>query len=257
MKRMSVVVFVLSLLAPALLHAQTISTDRPGATDAATTVPAGALQLETGFEARRAGSVQSVHHQLTVARIGLVDSIEARLTPPGTISLNGAVRGTDPEVGVKLGGEVTESIDAGFLFSASIPAVNPGTGSVIHARATASGDIGPATLTGTLGGSYGRVTVEDNQADFEGLAAVSVSFGLVGDLGAYVEAYSTFPQNGEISPVADGGLTYLVAPWLQLDAYAGAGLYGDAPDWLAGAGVSVLVPPSVLETDEQAEDVEP
>ncbi|MGM0557680.1 MAG: transporter [Myxococcota bacterium] len=240
-------VLVLSLLLPTVVHAQTISTDRPGATDSATTVPQGALQLETGFEARREGSVQAVYHLLTVARIGLNDNFELRLTPPGTLTLNGAVRGTDPEVGLKVSSPLGESTDFGFLATASLPAVNPGTGSVLQARATASTAIGSATLAGTLGGSYGRVTAEGNQADFEGLAAVSFAFGLVGDLGAYVEGYATLPQNGEISPVADAGLTYLAAPWLQIDAYAGAGLYGDAPDWLAGAGLSVLVPPSVLD----------
>jgi hypothetical protein len=251
MLRTSAVIFLLMLLGPSFAHAQSFSTDRPGATDAATTVPEGALQLETGFEARREGSVQAVYHQLSVARIGVTDSFEIRLTPPGTLTLNGAVRGTDPGVGVKIASALGESTDFGFLASASLPAVNPGTGSVLQARATASTAIGSTALTGTLGGSYGRVTTEDNQADFEGLAAVSFSFGLVGDLGAYVEAYSTFPQDGQISPVLDGGLTYLAAPWLQIDAYAGAGIYGDAPDWLAGAGLAVLVPPSVLGADEQ------
>lgn len=256
MYRTLAALFVVALLTPATALTQTISADRPGATDSAYSVPKGALQIETGFEARRAGSVQSVYHQLTLARIGLTEQLELRLTPPGTISINGAVAGTDPGLGLKVSGELGEETQLGVLASASIPAVNPGTGSVLQMRATLSTNAGPVSLGTTIGGSYGRVTTEDNQATFEGLATLTAGFGIVGDLGGYVEAYVTVPEDGQVSPVANAGLTYLVAPWLQLDAYGGAGIAGDAPDWLAGAGLAVLVPPSVLESGEQVEDDE-
>ena len=63
-------------------------------------------------------------------------------------------------------------------------------------------------------------------------------------LGAFVELFGNpiLSGVGESSSSFDGGFTYLVRPNVQLDAFAGTGLSGDAPDWFAGLGISFRLP---------------
>jgi hypothetical protein len=253
-KAASVFAFSIVCLAALSVSAQTISADRPGATDAASTVPKSALQIEAGFEASRNGSVQSALYPLMVARLGITEAFELRLAPPGSVSLNGSINGTDPSVGFKVSGKMGDVGTIGFLAEATLPAVNPGTGSVLYARGTASFDLGGPSLAVTLGGNYGRFRFEDNQADVEGLAAVAFGVPVVEDVGAYIEVYSGVTDEPEFSPVVDGGVTYLLTPWLQLDAYVGVGLLQQSPDWLTGMGVAFLVPSSALDDDSEDDD---
>jgi hypothetical protein len=60
-----------------------------------------------------------------------------------------------------------------------------------------------------------------------------------------VEVFGEKPESGALGGTQvslDGGVTYLVRPNLQLDAYAGAGVSDVAPDWIAGIGLSVRWP---------------
>lgn len=45
---------------------------------------------------------------------------------------------------------------------------------------------------------------------------------------------------GDSHWMLDGGLTYLMLPNLQLDAYVGVNLWRSQEDWYVGTGVSVL-----------------
>jgi len=71
----------------------------------------------------------------------------------------------------------------------------------------------------------------------------SWSVALAESVGAYVEAGYQFgsAQDQKDNVVAGGGLTWMVTPVVQLDAYGLVGLTRSSTDLAAGLGMSVLV----------------
>lgn len=242
MKRLSLTAFLLITCFSVPIAADDLVADRPDATESSVTVPQGAFQIETGFEASANGGVSFVQRPLTLFRVGLASFAELRVEPPSMVSVDGVSAFTDPSVGMKFAGDIGDSSAAGVIVQSSLPVVNAGSGATVAAIATGSTELGPASAGINLGASYGPLVLDGDGASFEGLATLAFGYGLSDEIGVYVEGFVTFPEGGDVQPVVDGGVTYLLAPWLQLDAYGGAGLTEAAPDWLAGAGISVLLP---------------
>ena len=74
----------------------------------------------------------------------------------------------------------------------------------------------------------------------------TASFGieLAERSGAFIEIFGDLPANDPAPAVhsLDGGVTFLIAPRVQLDLAAGFGLDADAPDRFVGFGISFRVP---------------
>jgi hypothetical protein len=68
--------------------------------------------------------------------------------------------------------------------------------------------------------------------------------GLTYRLSCFVEFFGDIPTGSDERPANsfDGGLTFLMADNLQLDASSGAGLSDGADDWFLAVGLSVRFP---------------
>lgn len=238
-------------------------TDRPDQTESAAVVPAGFHQLETGLAYERLGNgpltVRTVSGPGTLARIGLGGRTELRLGWEGWVDQDIDVTGPstfdrsvsgvgDGEVGVKvkLREESGALPEMAILAGVSLPV---GDDELTSDEYEPSVRLAFAhTLSDRLGLAYnlGAERSHEREESFTRfLYTVALGAGLTDRLGAFVEVFGEEPESGgpggsQVS--LDGGVTYLLRPNLQLDAYAGAGVTDHAPDWLAGMGVSVRWP---------------
>ena len=247
------VAFVLVILTSTSGAAQSLVTDRPDATESSSTVDVGAVQFETGFEASSTDGASVVQSSMMLARIGLASFAELRVAPPSQVSVAGVSSFADPSLGVKFAGQIQGDTAAGLILQSTLPVVNAGSGAELSAIATGATSLGPVGLGVNLGASLGPVTDDGNTGQVTGLGTLALGYGVTDHIGVFLEGYVTIPEQGEVQPVIDGGVTYLLVDWLQLDVYSGAGLSDAAPDWLAGAGVSVLLPPSTVVRTESEE----
>lgn len=235
-------------------------TDRPDQTESSETVPRGWLQLELGASASEdADGSETLEAPAALLRIGLADALELRLgwsgwatvDPPGAgDTLDGA---GDGEIGAKL--KLRQGVGAGptlaLLASTSVPIGDDALSSDRFDpsfRLTAAHDLGPLGLEGidfawnlgmaweSVRGSTGSSTLGEIQY------TAAAGFPLGDRLGGFVEIFGSEPASraGGHEASIDGGLTLLLRPTLQLDAFVGAGLTDDAPDWFVGVGVSTL-----------------
>jgi hypothetical protein len=255
MDKARLVAIALILLTTGTASAEDLVTDRPDATESSSTIEPSLVQIETGFEASHNAGISVVQRPLTLARVGIASFAELRIEPPSQVSLDGASVFTDPTVGAKFAGDIGEQSAAGLIVQSSLPVVNAGSGATLTAIATGATELGPVSAGINLGASLGPITDDGGTAQFEGLATLAFGYGLTDEVGVFLEGFVTIPEEGEVSPVIDGGFTYLLAPWLQLDAYGGAGLTEAAPDWLAGGGLSIRLP-IAAKTGESAESAE-
>jgi hypothetical protein len=235
-----------------------ITTDRPDFTEASSTVPAGRVQLESGytFTYDKQDGVRTREHSVPewLWRIGLAEDFELRLgwnylverTDDGPAGTRDTADGAaDLYLGVKLGlakqcgitPEQAINLEATAPTGAdafSTDKVNPGFNYLY------GWDV---TDNFSLGGSAGIHTDTDEDDDFVRYhASVTAGYGLTDRLAAYTEwfgVYRTdadrnFPEN-----YFNGGFTFLVHDDFQLDVRAGVGLNDQAADFFTGAGFAV------------------
>lgn len=259
----------LFLAAAGSIHAQLIPpedpapelvTDRPDQTESASVVPAGYFQLETGVSYSRDDDgvfvVRTLSGPGTLVRIGVGGRTELRVGWDGWVEekrVSGLGDGS-------LGAKVKLREEAGALPEmALLASINLAVGD----DEVTSDELDPSllvlfahTLTDSLGLGYNlglqRFTgldpetfgeETDDFVRFVGSVALGRSF--TERLGGFVEVFGEKPESGAPGGTQvslDGGVTYLVRPNLQLDAYAGAGVSDDAPDWIAGVGLSIRWP---------------
>ncbi|QDG53282.1 transporter [Persicimonas caeni] len=268
MGRPLILLFVWSftfLLCPAVSHARDGSeastkrpdeliTDRPDFTESASTVPALRLQLEAGIqythqdlldEAAPAGhtgnyDANSVSAPSLLLRFGVSDWAELRLGVPD-ISYE-SITGADDNIifgevslGAKFATSLSDKLNVGV-----IPFVDVGT---------ETGDVGGGFIAAAavdltanvgLGVNAGVTTFEDglDERQWEWRGSAALGIGLSDDLSAFIETYALIPD-GDFNLFVDTGFTYLVAHYVQLDAYLGTQV-PDAEEIFAGTGISVL-----------------
>jgi hypothetical protein len=241
-------------------------TDRPDQTESAAVVPLGTVQVETGalFSRDESGGevIETVEGPGTLVRIGLGSRTELRLGWDGWVreerELAGARGGTradgpaDAEVGakVKLRDEAGRLPEAALLVGVSLPI---GDDELTSDRLDPSLLLALAhTLSERLSLGYNAGVVWSSEVGDRGVRethshlayTAALGIGLTDRLGAFAELFGEEPLDapGGSAVSADGGFTWLLRPNLQLDAYAGAGLTEEAPDWFAGAGLSLRWP---------------
>jgi hypothetical protein len=280
LQTLAAAVVAMLLAAASPIHAQLtppedpapeLVTDRPDQTESASVVPAGYFQLETGVSYSRDDDgvfvVRTLSGPGTLVRIGVGGRTELRVGWDGWVEEkfdSGQPRITDGSVSGlgdgSLGAKVKLREEAGALPEMAILAsINLAVGD----DEVTSDELDPSflvafahTLTDRLGLGYNlglqRFTdldpetfgeETDDFVRFVGSVALGRSF--TERLGGFVEVFGEKPESGALGGTQvslDGGVTYLVRPNLQLDAYAGAGVSDDAPDWIAGVGLSVRWP---------------
>jgi len=232
---------------------QEMVTDRPDATEAPTTVPKGALQVETGFmyeEVTTAGiTEQNTTYNTTLFRYGVSDNFEFRLgfdivkselDIPSSPSANG-INPMYAGFKIAIAEEKNGWPEIGFLggvflpFTASKDLKSPNTGadfrfSLAH------------TISNTFSVGYNiGVGWDGVNPDAVYLYTLSLGIAITDKLGTYLEIYGDMPENTEAGHSFDGGITYLVSRNVQLDILGGTGLNTNQDFFVAG-GVSFRIP---------------
>jgi len=251
--RIGVALVVTSATLAAPLLADTPAFDRPGIAFSPTTLPANSLAWEQGlpdFQRDRSNGVtQRAYAASTRLRYGISGGWEVQLAAPLFEQIDTAGSGQaftaagagDLSMAAKVWLTPTEdAFNAALLGVVSFP--------------TARRDIGLGTEQYSLGataawslGQQQSVALYANVDLLEGQAKWTVSpnwsFALSNTFGGYLEGgYQFGNANGQAeNAVAGGGLTWMVTPAVQLDAYALAGLTRSSTDLSAGCGVSVFL----------------
>ena len=235
-------------------------TDRPDQTESAETVAPGLVQIELGAaitRERHRPRIETREFPQALIRIGLSPRLELRLgwggdvetradTPSGRLESGG---GSDGELGAKLRLASGPAGDAALLCAVSVPV---GDREVTSDRFDPSCRVSLATDLAagwSLGVNLGiewesEETVMGVSTTSRLLYTVAAGRGITERWAFFAELFGDAGGSAGGAPLHhfDGGLTWLVRPHVQLDAFAGAGLSGDAPDWLAGVGLSFRLP---------------
>lgn len=219
---------------------QPLVSDRPDFTESAITVASGTVQLEGGYT-RTAGGGATTHDlgELLV-RVGIGPAVEARV---GVGSYRWVDPGPGPAVsapvstaaGVKLRVPSANLADeVAVLCMTTLPVktdlYDPGwTPAIVVAAAWDAG-------IGGLGANLGYTHTED-PGTRELLGSGSYGFPVGPALAAFVEVFGVLPRNQSLQASTDAGLTYLVAPELQLDVRVVRSLRGSEA---TGLGIGIV-----------------
>ncbi len=228
-----------------------IVTDRPDQTEAASLIPVGALQVETGFmvEGSKVGpyKVKDYTYNTTLIKYGINEYIEFRfiqeyvgtrgLVVNETVSRNGF---SPMSIGAKI--KVAEGKkylpEIAFLGHVTLP--------------TGSKDFNPSYISSDFRFSLEydfteKLSMGVNlgaQSDGEsplttGIYTVVVGYSPFNKVGMFAEFYGfltekTIPQDHRFN----GGITYAISNVIQYDVSAGVGLSDSATDYFLSTGIS-------------------
>ncbi|MFW5754494.1 MAG: transporter [Marinilabiliaceae bacterium] len=220
-------------------------TDRPDMTESSVSVAPGFFQIETGFhfENEQTDGTNTYYRNLNTSllRYGLLDGLEFRFgfgyssfSAPGS-----TLTGFEPSsFGFKF--ELFEQ--SGMLpETAFLNTFVPGfSGSREFRPAQWESEFLGAMAWGIeefdLGVNLGVAFGEADGALFPYSWALGVP--VLNNLDGFVELFGSFSENGGSSHSGNIGLTWLLNPDFQLDAYYGLGFNDRAVDWSAGIGLS-------------------
>lgn len=228
-----------------------IVTDRPDQTEAPSLVPAGGLQVETGFifEKDNNDGVTTTNYtyNTTLIKYGINEHIELRFISEylgQKVNLSESqytkVKGFSP---LALGVKIKISEERGFWPQAAfIGHINLKTGSETFAPSHTAVDF-RFTLAHTLSDkfslSYNLGAEWDGEAPGATfLYTLSLGYLITDRAGLFVEGYSFFPEESKADNRFDAGFTYKFSPVVQWDISAGVGLSQNAPDYFVGTGIS-------------------
>ncbi|MFT4674181.1 MAG: hypothetical protein ACJAYD_000478 [Patiriisocius sp.] len=230
-------------------------TDRPDATEAPSTVPKGALQIETGsaYTSFEENNIQQevFTYNTTLLRYGVLENLELRL-------------GWNFDEGSNtLGGQRLDNVTSGMsplLAGVKINIIKekgwmPTIGFIGHLflPITASKDYKPETTSVDFRFAFDHTLTDRSsiaynlgaqwEADHSGAAYIytfAYGYSVTKTLGFYAELYGDLPENNRANHFWDTGLTYLLLPNLQLDATLGASIT-KGQDLLVSAGFSYRI----------------
>ncbi|MCT8339240.1 transporter [Flavobacteriaceae bacterium TK19130] len=231
-------------------------TDRPDATESASIVPKGFLQVETGgfYESFEEDEFKTEvwGYNTTLLRYGVFDNLELRLGwnfEETRFSANGmgapnVLSGFSP---LLAGAKVAIAEEDGWLPQIALLGH-------LYLPFTASDDYRPETTGTDFRFSFAHTLSEKSSIGynigaqwFEGVEGVSyiytLSYGysVTERLGLYAEVYGDFPENGKANHLWDAGATYTIKNNIQLDATVGSSIT-EGQDILLSAGISFRLP---------------
>ena len=231
-------------------------TDRPDATEAASVVPKGYLQIETGgfyTTSEENGWEEEVFgYNTTLLRYGVLSRLELRLgwnfeevrTTVNGVELPDVQSGLSPLLaGVKIAvieeqGPLPEIGFIGHLFlpfSASSDYRPETTGadfrfSLAHTLSERS------SLGYNIGAQWGN-----DSSEIAYIYTLAYGYAITNRFGCYAEVYGNFPEDNKAQHLWDAGITYLLLNNLQLDATVGTS-FTEGQDLLLSAGASYRIP---------------
>lgn len=255
LRRLAAVTLLLLLLSGARTHAEepAISIDRPSFSNSADTVPAGAVQIESGIEyASQRVAAAPTERTLSLdalLRVGIGGHIEVRLGGEPFVRIRGERDDTghgDLTLGVKY-----RLLDAAPGGSPAAVAVQPvvkvpladpplGSGRPDFTLVGIASIQLPADLS--LDVNLGLAAVGQRHWGYlvQGQASGALTYRLTDRLSVYGELFffSREERNGPHQFGTDGGLIYLLTPMVALDVAVQTSLAGGGPDFAVRAGAS-------------------
>lgn len=230
-------------------------TDRPDATEAPTVVPQGSLQIETGgfYTSFEENNIQEevFTYNTALLRYGLLDNFELRLgwnLEESRLTSDGTELST-PDTSFSpllLGMKVAIAQEKGWL---------PEIGLIGHIFLpfTANQEVRPEftstdfrfafnhTISEKSGIAYNLGAQWGNDSpEIAYIYTLAYGYSITEKLGAYVEVYGDFPEDNSANHFWDAGLTYAIAPLVQLDATVGQSITA-GQDILLSAGISFRI----------------
>jgi hypothetical protein len=229
-----------------------LETDRPDQTEAASVVPVGTFQIESGlyFQRDKNGSFKSTYLAMPTAllRVGVLHWLELRAE--GTYQHYNATieeetakeRGTGPltlGAKTKLWEEKGIRPQAGAMVMVNLP-VGHSTfvpdEPQVNLRLMFKNSLNNKTNL-----NYNLALDREDGTMLPGYA-VSVGRGLTDKIGMYAELYGEKPKAEKSSHNFDGGFVFLVAPNMQLDLAAGTQLFSKGTSYFITSGLSLRLP---------------
>ncbi len=231
-------------------------TDRPDATESASTVPIGSLQIETGayYSSFEENSIKEevIGFNTTLLRYGLLDNLELRLgwsfeegrPSVNGMELNNVTSGFTP---LLAGMKVNITKEKGLLpeigllghiflpFTASTD-YRPETTAVDFRLSLAHTLSEKSSIGYNIGAQWGN---DSPEAAY--IYTLSYGYSIAKAFGAYVEVYGDLPEDSKANHFWDAGLTFSIKNNLQLDATLGSSIT-KGQDILLSAGVSYRIP---------------
>jgi hypothetical protein len=239
-------------------NAPTISTNRPSFSDAASLVPAGHLQVETGytFTKRNREGVETERHTgpEVLARYRVLDRLEAQLLWGGyawqDTASGGESTADDGATDLGVGVRVPIAEQDGWLPQLALGGIATlGTGHGAFSTNDHTVPTGKILWAYTLDGGYGlggNLIVSypyDGEQRFDQVAASVYGTKALDDRTTlFGEYYVVTPYANGTGPAhtVDGGVLFIASRTVQLDARIGFGLNDEADDCFVGAGISFL-----------------
>jgi hypothetical protein len=244
-------------VAPALPE---MATDRPDFTESASVVPAGHVQIETGYTFTRDGDGPETRREHgypeALVRIGVTNRVEARVGQSfltarwreGGARWSSRTGAEDLYLGAKvhLTGERGNRPAMVLIAQATVPTGNAGFGAgrlLPGLNWIYAWDLVPDRVS-LSASTQGNLAVDAADARYLELTqSASVGYTLSGRVGAYTEWFASFPTTGGHAGVSaahalDGGFTVKLAPAVQFDVRLGVGLTGAADGFFAGSGIA-------------------
>ncbi|MEZ4338346.1 MAG: transporter [Sandaracinaceae bacterium] len=228
----------------------TFTSDRPGFANTTGVAAREHLTAEMGVSASFGDTPSGALPNLSL-RTGLFDWLEARVRGPsaaGVFPASGAVFGmSDPSLGFKVGGRLADSLTMSLDWEVSLPLGTTGFGAP---EATFFADLnadwnfwGPLTLTPNLVASVLAdvdATTGETVRWFEGGGSLKLTWQVIEVLGLFVQGYAIASERADLRVTIGGGIYWMVAPNVQVDASFDAGVTdgGDPPT--VGLGTTIL-----------------
>ena len=251
-----------------------ISTGRPSFSGGTGTTSVGRVVVENGFSSTRANDGERINDfPESLIRIGTGKNTELRLGVPNYLSANRSDSGFGDgslafryrfyqNKATKTTASITPSItlaagnrrfgspnlDPVVTFAVArqfSQRVNASANLIFRAPSKFGGrsnDGGSSDGSGGSGSGSGSSGISNDsintKRNFTVTPSAVVSYSLTPKVGVFLDSYTVLPSRGSSSSVVDFGTTYLLTNDIQLDASAGFGVGGAAPDNFVGAGVS-------------------
>ena len=225
-----------------------VSADRPGMSTGTDIVPRHALQWETGLSFLRDDGLRSFNWNNSLLRFGLCPWMELRLeanltqerqTRPAEIDIFGLEPlslGTKIRIWEGDGPLPAIAVLCNAVLPVSSPAFRPDKPG---ASLTLLGEhnFTDAFCVGwNLGSIWDRIDTEP-----AGYAALCVSYGFTGRLGAFVESNNFFRKGDAPQYLVEGGVTFHPSPRVQLDVYGDLSASAFKSWYGVGAGITWLI----------------
>jgi len=235
---------LLLLLSPAALHAQSITSDRPGIGSGSAVLPTGIVQLESGVSLSSGTGTDAYSIGQALIRVGF-SSLELELFANSfVVARSEAFPASDDEgfqdigLGVKV--PVLREVGGGRMNLSLQGILTAPTGSDSFTNDEWIGGVNALAdvSLGDRGGFSANLGISESGGGGAEVISVIVTPGvsLSDEVGAYAGWAGFFSDDGDVN-FGEGGLTLLASPDVQLDVNGGWALDGDG--WFVGGGVAI------------------